>query len=59
MSKAVKERKYLKRHTNNGIEVRRRMEQVERKYQAQLKADPVIEMRRALFNRPVKIYEGQ
>lgn len=39
--------------------VTRKMAGVQRTYQSQLKADPGMEMRRALFNsRPIGIYGG-
>lgn len=48
MSKAVKERKELKRNTGNGIEVRRRFSLIDAKVEAQRKADPSYDVRREL-----------
>ena len=59
MSRLVKDRKYMKRHTNGGIEVRRAMSKVEAKITVESK-DPSYatrqSMKQFISNRPMGNY---
>jgi len=61
MSKAVKERKYLKRHTGNGIEVQRKFKQIDNKVEAQRKAEGVFayNLRQQMAKRQLSVNYGK
>lgn len=60
MSKAVKERKYLKRATGNGIEVRRRLSQIEAKKTVEMKREGEVmyNVRQQLMKRQLTVNLG-